>query len=410
MPALGPLRLPRRRSTKRTSQRVRVIARSPSDFSSAPREARAAAVRASSRASRAPAAIVPARPRRAPPRARRRARSRARGRAVRCRSAVRGSRSRRRAPARASSSDVRARARRSSTSCSRAGDASIAEAYERRKNARSSSCDFTASFASRYGANRAIERGEIAELLPDAAERGQRRLVPLVERVVGVGAQPLQPVGVAEDLAGRRQLVVFARLRRDAIDLGQLERTGIPRAVPSRARRVASRSRSRRATAAARTPRPRRSRSSVSPANASSRSRCDAGSSSTWCSCWPWRSTRPRAQLAQRRARHQRAVDEGAAAAPGRDVAADDQLARRRGLEDGFDRRRAPLRSARDRPTPGRRRAARRRRRGSTCPRRSRPVRTFRPGSNSSSRRSMTARWRMERKRSTARSAILSDG
>ena len=44
-------------------------------------------------------------------------------------------------------------------------------------------------------------------------------------------------------------------------------------------------------------------------------------------------------QLAQRRARHQRAVDEGAAAALGRDLAPDDQFAAVGVFEDRLDRR-----------------------------------------------------------------------
>ena len=82
------------------------------------------------------------------------------------------------------------------------------------------------------------------------------------------------------------------------------------------------------------------SRSPVSPANASSRSRCDAGSSSTWCSCWPWRSTRSAASSRSAADVTSEPFEEGAApAALDRDVAADHQLGAVGVLEDGLDRR-----------------------------------------------------------------------
>ena len=50
-----------------------------------------------------------------------------------------------------------------------------------------------------------VERGELADLLPHRPERRQRGVVAVVERGVGVGAQPLQAIGVREDLPRRRR-------------------------------------------------------------------------------------------------------------------------------------------------------------------------------------------------------------
>ena len=49
-------------------------------------------------------------------------------------------------------------------------------------------------------------------------------MVAFVERVVRLVAEALELVGVRQHLARRGELVVFPGLRRDAIDLGELER------------------------------------------------------------------------------------------------------------------------------------------------------------------------------------------
>ena len=136
-----------------------------------------------------------------------------------------------------------------------------------------------------------VEGGELADALPRCRERRQRRVVSLVQRRVGLGAEPLQPIGVREDLPGRRQLLVFARLAARPCRSRRAGTRGTRRATPS-AVRWRRGGRARRAPAASRGTRPRPpSRSGVSPENSSSRSRCAAGSSRTWCSCWPCRST-----------------------------------------------------------------------------------------------------------------------
>ena len=154
--------------------------------------------------------------------------------------------------------------------------------YERRKNARSSSCDLTASRASRYGANRGVERGELADLLPDAAERRQRGLVAVVQRRVGLARRaaavdrrwraPAASAASSSSSPGCGDAIVdFRELERE--ELGARRLLLLACGEPLRARRAAA--------ASARTPsRPRRDRASA-PANASSRSRCAAGSSST---------------------------------------------------------------------------------------------------------------------------------
>ena len=92
----------------------------------------------------------------------------------------------------------------------RAGDASMPAAYERRKNARSSSCDFTAVARLEVRREARVERGEIAE---PSARRCRAPAAPpgrLRTARVGVGAQPLQLVGVGEHLPRRGQLLVLA--------------------------------------------------------------------------------------------------------------------------------------------------------------------------------------------------------
>ena len=74
------------------------------------------------------------------------------------------------------------------------------------------------------GRERCVERGQVTELAPDHAEGRERSLVSLVQRVVGLAAQALQLVGVGEHRARGGELLVLARLRVDALDLGELER------------------------------------------------------------------------------------------------------------------------------------------------------------------------------------------
>ena len=112
--------------------------------------------------------------------------------------------------------------------------------YERRKYARSSSCDLTASRAVEVRREARVERGELAEPCArrpraPAAPPGLPRTAP-----VRVGAQALQPVGVGEDLPRRRELLVFAGLRRRRVDLGELERQELgARGLLALARRAA---------------------------------------------------------------------------------------------------------------------------------------------------------------------------
>ena len=81
----------------------------------------------------------------------------------------------------------------------------------------------TTSRAFRCGAKRRVDSREICQPLPDDRERRKGRLLAFVECIVRIGAEALQPVGVRQHLACRRELVVLARRRRDLLDLRQLE-------------------------------------------------------------------------------------------------------------------------------------------------------------------------------------------
>ena len=216
----------------------------------------------------------------------------------------------------------------------------MAEAYERRKNARSSSCDFTASRASRCGANCGSIDGELPELLPDrrrgpaAPPRLPRRAPCTRRRTAAAAGRRCRGPG-ASPPARRLRQAGARRARSRSAGSG-----GTPRARVFSRSSVARRSRLRdercQPANAARTA----SRSPVSPANASSRSRCDAGSSSTWCSCWPWRSTRSaassRSAALVTSAPLRKARLRPLWAETSRRI---DQLGAGRVLEDGFDRR-----------------------------------------------------------------------
>ena len=262
-------------------------------------------------------------------------------------------------------------ASRSSTSCSRAGEASMPAAYDRRKNARSSSCDLTTSRASRYGANRASSAASSPSRFQTIAERRKRRLLAFVECVVRLGAEALQPVGVGQHLARRRELLVLARLRRDADRSPPAGRSGTRRATPSRARWRAAvrarrrtslpcrervgdgtrvRRRGRRTRRADRDAWPDRAGPGARAGRADRRGRRDSSRSAALVASAPSTNARlrPCAEISRR------TITSPAV-----------RLSRR------WPRRSpCPRRSGRGRRTRGRRRAGRRRRRGWTCRRR----------------------------------------
>ena len=135
-----------------------------------------------------------------------------------------------------------------------------------------------------------IERRQLADAAPDAAERREHRVVALVQRRVALGAQPLDALGVRQHLPRARASSSSSpgRLERRPIELGELERRPDPGArrgrdrgaasarelVPMRAQRVEGRG-------------DRREQARRAPPKASSTPRCVDGSSSVWCSCWP---------------------------------------------------------------------------------------------------------------------------
>ena len=84
-----------------------------------------------------------------------------------------------------------------------------------------------------------VQRGEIADLAPDDAERRERRLVPFVERGVGVVAEPLQLVGVGEDLSRAAASSSSSPGCGATRSISASWNGGTPRAPPSRARRSA---------------------------------------------------------------------------------------------------------------------------------------------------------------------------
>ena len=258
----------------------------------------------------------------------------------------------------------------------------------------------TTSRASRCGREAAVDDGQICQALPDDRERRKRRLLALVEGIVGVGAEALQPVGVRQHLARRRELVVLAGDRRDLLDLRQLEGQEL------RARGVLARAGEQ--PFALGVERPARSRTPPrqTPVLALTLGErveeVDVGGrvEQDLVLVLAVQVDEDARQLAERGAGREGTVDEGAAAALRGDLPPQDDFLAVRPVEDGLDGRRVFTRSGRGRLRRARRRA------GPTAPTRMdfpapvSPVRTLRPGSNSSSRRSMTARLRMERKRS----------
>ena len=116
-------------------------------------------------------------------------------------------------------------------------------------------------------------------------------MLVLVERLVRLLTEALEPVGVGEDLPRGGQLLVLVLERLHLVDLAQLERQEIDPCRP-----LAGVHLGRREGVAGRDPcRVRRAdlgrEPAVRPATRSSRSRCVSGSCSVWCSCCPCRST-----------------------------------------------------------------------------------------------------------------------
>ena len=94
----------------------------------------------------------------------------------------------------------------------------------RRNSARSSRRDFSSSRCSRYGGEAGVERREIGDALPDHGQRGQRRGFAVVECGVRLGGEPAETVGVRQHVPLGAEGLVFAVARRHLVDLLQLKR------------------------------------------------------------------------------------------------------------------------------------------------------------------------------------------
>src|SRR5688572_32048593 len=68
-----------------------------------------------------------------------------------------------------------------------------------------------------------IDRSELADPLPDTAERGERRRVVVVELRVALAAKPLNGVGAAQQLPFGAQRFILARLQIRFLQLSELE-------------------------------------------------------------------------------------------------------------------------------------------------------------------------------------------
>ena len=68
-----------------------------------------------------------------------------------------------------------------------------------------------------------IEGRELRDPAPDAVKRAEDRVVALVKGRVGLGAEPLNPIGVGQNVAGADKLLVFTGLRVDALNLPEFE-------------------------------------------------------------------------------------------------------------------------------------------------------------------------------------------
>ena len=182
-----------------------------------------------------------------------------------------------------------------------------------------------------------VDRRQLADPAPHDPERGERRLVALVQGLIRVGAQALQLVGVCEDLPRGGELVVFAGLRLDAIDLGELEGDELG------ARRTLALARQEAVPFCGELlPRgerfsdlePLRFEPRVGVEHVEVRGRVEQH----LVLVLPMEVDERAGELAQRGARHEGAVDERAASSLRRHFPAHDDLAAVGGVEDGFDR------------------------------------------------------------------------
>ncbi len=188
----------------------------------------------------------------------------------------------------------------------------------------------------RVGRKACVERREIPYPLPHGAERGQRGVVPLVERVVGLVAESLEFVRVGEHDSRCRERFVFAGLRRDAIDLRQLESEEL------RARGFLALAREQAFAFGAdalpfREGLRRRAADVAEPGELVEQVEVRGGIEQDLMFVLSVQVDEPAAGVAQRGARRQCAVDQRAAASLGRDFAPHDQLAPVLGFEDCLD-------------------------------------------------------------------------
>ena len=95
-------------------------------------------------------------------------------------------------------------------------------AKSRSVNARSSSCALTVAGVEVRSKTR-IDGRQLANPLPHVAEQGERRALVVVQLRVAFGAEPLDGVGAAEQLAIGGERFILARLQVGLAQFVQLE-------------------------------------------------------------------------------------------------------------------------------------------------------------------------------------------
>ena len=144
-----------------------------------------------------------------------------------------------------------------------------------------------------------VEAAEVFEGAHRFLQGLQGRALPGVEQAVGGVGEVADAVGVLEQGQVGLELLLLARPQLGRVDLLELEAVELDAPAPLVIRHRA-RSRARpQALPQARWRPASSSRSRPSPAKASRASSWTAGLSKVWCSCWPWKSTRPSPKAAR---------------------------------------------------------------------------------------------------------------
>ena len=279
------------------------------------------------------------------------------------------------------------RSRRRSTSASRSGSSSTSSAYAAACRASSARLVYAASSISRQPATAGSTFSSPASARSATPSAPSALPVVALERVHDALRLLAQRAGLAQPPGLDLERLVLARLEPGLLDLAhdvaQVVGPAAHLVAPARERRPPPRGAPTSAACASATA----ARSASACAKASRMSRWASAWSSDWVSCWPWRSTRRAPSWPRTGGGGRAAVDPGARAAFGRDLAPHDDAAvldveaqrldlragcARRGPRTRLRRSPWPRRAARCRSRPARPAAARARRPAWTCPRRSR--------------------------------------